>query len=701
MDVYGTKQIRNVVLLGHGGAGKSTVAEALAYLTGVTKRMGKISDGNTISDYDKEEIKRQFSISTTMVPIEYQGAEGKIKINLLDTPGYFDFVGEVEEAVSVADAAIIVVNCKAGIEVGTEKAWELCEEYRLPRIIFVTNMDDDHASFRELILKLEKQFGRKIAPFQVPIRENEKFVGFVNAVKMEGRRFTNLSDYEECEIPEYTKKNLGIIRDALIEAVAETSEEYMERYFSGEEFTQDEIYTAVQTNVCQGNIVPVMMGSGINCQGFHALLNAIDRYFPSPDEAGECIGVDVSNGERFTAKYNDEVSLSAKIFKTVVDPFIGKYSMMKICTGILKPDSTIYNVNKDAEEKIAKVYMLRGKEVIEVPELRAGDIGAVAKLSVTQTGDTIALRSAPIVYHKPKISTPYTYMRYTAKTKGDEDKISSALSKLMEEDLTLRAVNDAENRQSLLYGIGDQQLEVVVSKLLGRYKVEVELSKPKFAFRETIRKKVEAPGRYKKQSGGHGQFGDVKMSFEPSGDLETPYVFEEKVFGGAVPKNYFPAVEKGVQECCVKGPLAAYPVVGIKATLLDGSYHPVDSSEMAFKMAATLAFKKGFMEAGPVLLEPIASLKVVVPDKYTGDVMGDLNRRRGRVLGMNSLHGGKQEIVADVPVSELYGYNTDLRSMTGGIGVFSYEFSRYEQAPGDVQKKEVEARAASLDSSES
>ena len=701
MNVYGTKQIRNVVLLGHGGAGKSTVAEALAYLTGVTKRMGKISDGNTISDYDKEEIKRQFSISTTMVPIEYQGAEGKVKINLLDTPGYFDFVGEVEEAVSVADAAIIVVNCKAGIEVGTEKAWELCEEYRLPRIIFVTNMDDDHASFRELILKLEKQFGRKIAPFQVPIRENEKFVGFVNAVKMEGRRFTNLSDYEECEIPEYTKKNLGIIRDALIEAVAETSEEYMERYFSGEEFTQDEIYTAVQTNVCQGNIVPVMMGSGINCQGFHALLNAIDRYFPSPDEAGECIGVDVSNGERFTAKYNDEVSLSAKVFKTVVDPFIGKYSMMKICTGILKPDSTIYNVNKDAEEKIAKVYMLRGKEVIEVPELRAGDIGAVAKLSVTQTGDTIALRSAPIVYHKPKISTPYTYMRYMAKTKGDEDKISSALSKLMEEDLTLRAVNDAENRQSLLYGIGDQQLEVVVSKLLGRYKVEVELSKPKFAFRETIRKKVEAPGRYKKQSGGHGQFGDVKMSFEPSGDLETPYVFEEKVFGGAVPKNYFPAVEKGVQECCVKGPLAAYPVVGIKATLLDGSYHPVDSSEMAFKMAATLAFKKGFMEAGPVLLEPIASLKVVVPDKYTGDVMGDLNRRRGRVLGMNSLHGGKQEIVADVPVSELYGYNTDLRSMTGGIGVFSYEFSRYEQAPGDVQKKEVEARAASLDSSES
>ena len=693
MNIYGTKNIRNVVLLGHGGAGKTTVAEALAYITGVTKRMGKIADGNTISDYDKEEIKRQFSISTTMVPIEYAGAEGNIKINLLDTPGYFDFVGEVEEAVSVADAAIIVVNCKAGIEVGTEKAWELCEKYRLPRIIFATNMDDDHASYRELILKLERRFGRKIAPFQVPIRENEKFVGFVNVVKMEGRRFTNMSEYEACEIPEYTEKNLGIARDALMEAVAETSEEYMERYFSGDEFTQDEIYTAVQTHVSEGNIVPVMMGSGINCQGFNALLNAIDRYFPAPDFF-ECVGVDVSTGERFTAKYNDDVSLSAKVFKTVVDPFIGKYSLMKVCTGTLKADTTIYNVNKDTEEKVGKLYVLRGKDVIEVSEIKAGDIGAVAKLNITSTGDTIALKTAPIVYHKPEISTPYTYMAYAAKTKGDEDKISSALARMMEEDLTLKAVVDAENRQTLLYGIGDQHLDVVVSKLSNRYKVEIELSKPKFAFRETIRKKVEAAGRHKKQSGGHGQFGDVKMSFEPSGDLETPYVFEEKVFGGAVPKNYFPAVEKGVQECCLKGPLAGYPVVGIKATLLDGSYHPVDSSEMAFKMASTIAFKEGFMKATPVLLEPIASVKVIVPDKFTGDVMGDLNKRRGRVLGMNSIHGGKQEIVADVPMSEMFGYNTDLRSMTGGIGEFAYEFSRYEQAPGDVQKKEVEARAA-------
>lgn len=696
MNVYGTSQIRNVVLLGHGGAGKTTVAEAMALVAGVTKRMGKVTDGNTISDYDKEEIKRQFSISTSLIPLEYEGDNGPIKINLLDTPGFFDFVGEVEEAVSVADAAIIVVNCKAGIEVGTEKAWELCEKLKLPRMIFVTNMDDDHASYRELVLKLETRFGRKIAPFQLPIRENEKFVGFVNVIKMGGRRFTNLSDYEECPIPEYVQKNLGIAREALMEAVAETSEEYMERYFSGDEFTVEEIQQALRSHVIDGSIVPVMMGSGINCQGFKVLMQVIDRYFPSPDKF-ECVGVDVSTGERFTAKYNDDVSLSARVFKTIADPFIGKYSLMKICTGTLKPDSVIYNVNKEAEEKVGKVYLLRGKEQIEVPELKAGDIGAVAKLSVTQTGDTIALRSAPIVYHKPVISKPYTYMAYKAVNKGDDDKVSSALSKLMEEDLTLKTVNDAENRQSLLYGIGDQQLDVVVSKLLNRYKVEIALDKPKFAFRETIKKKVKVQGKHKKQSGGHGQYGDVIMEFEPSGDLETPYVFEEKVFGGSVPKNYFPAVEKGLQEAVQKGPLAGYPVVGVKATLLDGSYHPVDSSEMAFKMATHLAFKKGFMEAGPVLLEPIASLKVTVPDKYTGDVMGDLNRRRGRVLGMNSDHHGKQIIEADVPMSELYGYNTDLRSMTGGIGIYEYEFARYEQAPGDVQKKEVEARAAKDD----
>lgn len=701
MKVYGTEQIRNVVLLGHGGAGKSTIAEAMAFVTKAVSKMGTIGAGNTISDFDKEEQKRGFSITTSLIPIEYaDGENGPIKVNILDTPGYFDFVGEVEEAVSVADAAVIVVNCKAGIEPGTEKAWDLCEEYNLPRIIFVTNMDDDKASYRELILKLETRFGKKIAPFHLPIRENEKFVGFVNVVKMKGRRFVNGgAEYEECEIPDYAEKNLKIARESLMEAVAETNEEFMERYFSGEEFTYEEVSTALRSHVIDADIVPVMMGSGINAEGANALLKAIDKYFPSPEHRQE-EGVDVSNGERFVASYKSDVNLSAKVWKTIVDPFIGKYTLVKICTGTLKPDTTIYNVVKETEEKSGKIFVLRGKEAIEVPELKAGDIGAMAKLTVTQTGDTIALRNAPILYHKPKISVPYTYKAYVAKNKGDEDKISSGLSKLTEEDLTLKAVVDTENRQSLLYGIGDQQLDIAVSKLMTRYKVEIDLEKPKFAFRETIRKKVEAPGRYKKQSGGHGQFGDVKMSFEPSGDLNKPYVFEEQVFGGAIPKNYFPAVEKGIAECCTKGPLAAYPVVGLKAILLDGSYHPVDSSEMAFKMAATLAFKKGFMDATPVLLEPIANVKIKVPDSCTGDVMGDLNRRRGRVLGMESDHNGKQIVEADVPMSELYGYNTDLRSMSGGLGTFSYQFSRYEQTPGDVQKKEVEARASLISKTE-
>ena len=694
MNVYGTQQIRNVVLLGHGGAGKTTAAEAMAYICGVTKRMGKIPDGNTISDYDKEEIKRQFSISTSLIPLEYESEEGMVKVNLLDTPGYFDFVGEVEEAMSVADAAVIVVNCKAGIQVGTEKAWDLCEKYRLPRIIFVTNMDDDQASYREVVLKLEKQFGRKIAPFQLPIRENEKFVGFVNVIKMAGRRFTGVGTYEECPIPDYVQKNLSIARDALIEAVAETSEEYMERYFSGEDFTEKEISDALREHVIDGSIVPVMMGSGLNCQGLKILLRSIVRYFPAPDKY-ECVGVDISTGERFTAKYNDDVSLSARVFKTIVDPFIGKYSLMKICTGTLKPDSSIYNVNKETEEKVGKIYVLRGKDAIEVPELKAGDIGAVAKLAVTQTGDTIAVRSAPILYHKPQISTPYTYMRYQTVNKGDDDKVSSALSKLMEEDLTLRSVNDKENRQLLLYGIGDQQLEVVVSKLQNRYKVSIELSKPKFAFRETIRKKVEVQGKYKKQSGGHGQYGHVKMEFAPY--PEGDYLFEEKIFGGSVPKNFHPAVDKGIREAMEHGVLAGYPMVGLRATLLDGSYHDVDSNELSFKMAARLAYKAGIPQASPVLLEPICSMKVLVPDSYMGDVIGDLNKRRGRIMGMNPVEGGKQEIIAECPMAELADYAITLRSMTQGRGSFVSNFERYDEAPVQVQEKVIAENKARLE----
>ena len=544
-----------------------------------------------------------------------------------------------------------------------------------------------------MVEKLTDLYGKKIAPFYQPIRENEKFVGYINVMKMAGRRFTGIGTREECEIPDYCKDNLDICREAMMDAVAETSEEFMERYFAGDEFSVSEIRAAMTFNVNDGSIVPVSMGSNTEIRNIHNLMNDIVELFPSPDKR-ECAGINMKTNEIFVANYDFSKSKSAYIFKTIVDPFIGKYSLMKVCSGVVKADDTIYDVDKENEEKISKLYILRGNKPEEVKELHAGDIGAIAKLTAARTGDSLATKAAPIRYGKTEISKPYTYKRYTAKNKGDEDKISQALSKMMHEDLTLKSVNDAENRQTLLYGMGDQQLDIVVSKLLDKYKVEIELSKPKVAFRETIRKKADVEYKYKKQSGGHGQYGHVKMTFEPSGDLDTPYVFDQIVVGGAVPKNYFPAVEKGVQESVAKGPLAGYPVVGVKAVLYDGSYHPVDSSEMAFKTAASQAFKKGFLEASPVLLEPIVSLKVIVPDSYTGDVMGDLNKRRGRVLGMNPIAGGKQVIEADVPMMELYGYCTDLRSMTGGRGSYSYEFARYEQAPSDVQQKEIDARAA-------
>ena len=688
MNVYTTDKIRNVVLLGHGGAGKTSLVEAMAYLSGITNRMGKISDGNTISDYDKEETKRLFSINTSVVPIIWDD----VKINILDTPGYFDFVGEVEEAVSAADAAIIVVSGKNGIEVGTKKAWEICEKYKLPRMVFVTDMDIDNASYRQVVTDLQELYGKKIAPFHLPIRENEEFVGYVNVLQQRAKRWTVDGNVEKTEVPEYSKENLGICREALMEAVAETSEEFMDRYFNGEEFSEDEIRQALRVNVAEGSIVPVLMGSNILARGMYTLMVDIVKYLPSPEKR-ECTGINAKTNEVYPANYDFAKPKSAYVFKTIVDPFIGKYSLIKVNSGVLKADDVLYNQHKDVEEKIGKLYVLRGNKPEEVTELHAGDIGALAKLSKVTTTDTLSTKANPILYIRTQISTPYTCMRYKAKNKGDEDKISQTLQKLMQEDLTLKNVNDSENGQTLLYGMGDLHLEVTASKLLEKYKVEIELTKPKVAFRETIRKKADVEYKYKKQSGGHGQYGHVKMTFEPSGDLETPYVFEQTVVGGAVPKNYYPAVEKGLAEAVLKGPMAAYPVVGVKAVLYDGSYHPVDSSEMAFKTAAIQAFKKGFMEASPVLLEPISSLKVIVPDKYTGDVMGDLNKRRGRVLGMNPIDGGKQEILADVPTMELYGYTTSLRAITGGSGDYSYEFARYEQAPSDIQEKEIEARA--------
>ena len=696
MDVYRTERIRNVVILGHGGAGKTSLVEAMAYLSGITSRLGKVADGNTISDFDKEEIKRKFSISTTMVPVLWD----KMKINVLDTPGFFDFVGEVEEAAAAADAAVIVVSGKDGVQIGTQKAWDICEKYNLPRMIFVTGMDNDEVSYREIVEDLTERYGKQVAPLHMPIRENGKFVGYINIVKNKGRRYVEKGKKVECEIPDYSVEYLEKYREILMEAVAETSEEFMDRYFAGEEFSVAEIGAALAMCVRDdAACVPVCMGSPVQLQGVANLLDDICGYFPSPN-LRERAGIMSNTSELFMADYDFTASKSATVFKTIADPFLGKYSMIKVCSGVIKANDTLLNVTQDTEEKVGKLYVLEGSKPIEVPELHAGDIGAIGKLSVTKTGDSLATKAAPVLYGKPEISTPYTCKRYKVPNKADVDKAAQALNKLAQEDQTLRVVNDSANRQTLLYGIGDQQLEIVVSKLKEKYKVDIELSKPKVAFRETIRKNADVEAKYKKQSGGHGQYGHVKMKFEPSGDLETPYVFEQVVVGGAVPKNYFPAVEKGLQEAVQKGPLAAYPVVGVKGILYDGSYHPVDSSEMAFKTASIMAFKKGFMEASPVLLEPIVTMKVTVADKYTGDVMGDLNKRRGRVLGMNPDSRGNTVIEADVPQLEIYGYSTVLRSMTGGSGDFSYEFARYEQAPSDVQAREIEARASAVTDTE-
>lgn len=695
MNVYITDRIRNVVLLGHGGSGKTSLLEAMAYLSGATTRMGRIEDGNTISDFDKEEIRRKFSTQTTLVPILWEDT----KINVLDTPGYFDFIGEVEEAVSAADAAIIVVSGKNGIEAGTKRAWEICEKYKLPRMFFVTEMDIDNASFRQVVYDLQEMYGKRIAPFHFPIRENEKFVGYVNVVSKTASRWNEKSEVVECEIPDYSMENLNIYRDVLMESVAETSEEFMDRYFNGDEFSEDEIRQALRFNVSDASMVPVSMGSNILVQGIYTLLDDIVKYLPSPEKRA-CTGINAMSNEVYNADYDFSKPKSAYIFKTIVDPFVGKYSLIKVNSGVLKTDDILFNQHRDTEEKIGKLYVMNGSKAEEVKELHAGDIGALAKLSSAMTTDSLSTKANPILFIRTAMSTPYTYMRYKAKNKGDEDKISQALQKMMQEDLTLRAVNDSENSQTLLYGMSDMHLDVATSKLMNRYKIEIELSKPKVAFRETLRGKSDVEYKYKKQSGGHGQYGHVKIRFEPSGDMEKAYEFEEVVVGGAIPKNFFPAVEKGIQDAVKKGPVAAYPVVGVKAILYDGSYHPVDSSEMAFKVAATQAFKKGFLEASPVLLEPIASLKVKVEDTNTGDVMGDLNKRRARVNGMNPVENGKTEILADIPYMELFGYGNILRSMTGGSGEFSYEFARYEQAPSEIAEAEIARRAEKLDKEE-
>ena len=690
MKVYTTDKVRNVVLLGHGSSGKTSLAEAMAYLGGITSRMGRVEDGNTVSDFTSEEKKRGFSIRTSVIPVEWKD----VKINVLDTPGYFDFVGEVEEAMSVADSAIIVVSGKSGLEAGVERAWDLCEKFKLPRMIYVSDMDIDNVSYREVVEALSDKYGTKIAPLNFPIRENGQYKGYVDVIQEKAFQWKDKTKVE-IPVPDFSEEYLEGYRDTLMESVAETSEEFMERYFGGDTFSDAEIRSAVRTSIIDGSVVPVECGASTICRGVEQLLDDIVANMPSADTR-KVSGINMKTNEIFEANFDFAKAKSGIIFKTIVDPFIGRYSLIKVRSGVFKTDDLVYDSELEAEMKLGKLYVMQGNKTFEVPELHAGDIGAVAKLGDAKTGDTLSTKANPIQYPKMSISKPYTYIRYNAKNKNDIDKIAQAMAKIAAEDPTFKAVNDAENRQTLMYGIGDMQLEIVKSMLKNEYKVEIDTMEPKVAYRETIRKTSDVEYKYKKQSGGHGQYGHVKMKYAPSGDQTQAYEFTEEVVGGSVPKNYVPAVEKGIQESVQRGPLAAYPVVGVRCTLYDGSYHPVDSSEMAFKTASIQAFKKGFIEAGPVLLEPIVTLKVTVPDSFTGDVMGDLNKRRGRVLGMNPTHTGKTVVEAEVPMSELFDYCTVLRSMTGGRGDYEYEFARYEQAPADVQAKEVAARAAAV-----
>ncbi len=685
MKVYTTDKIRNVALLGHSGSGKTSL------LAGLTKRAGTVDAGNTISDYGKQEIKRKISIQTSVIPIPWEDS----KINVIDTPGSLDFLGEVSEAMTAADSAIIVVSGKNGVESGTKRAWELCEKYNMPRMFFVTDMDIDDASYRQVVEDLRALYGKKIAPFHLPVRENGEFTGYVNVIQKIGKKWNKDGKVEHSDVPDYSKEYLDTYREDLMESVAETSEEFMDRYFNGEEFSEDEIRQALRKSVNTGDIVPVMMGSNILNRGQFTMMVDIVKYMPSPEQR-ECVGINADTNDVFNANYDFSLPKSAYVWKTMVDPFVGTYSFIKVNSGVLKTDDLMWNQKTESEEKIGKIYTLTGSKAEEVSELHAGDIGALSKLSKTKTTDTLSTKSKPVIFVKSGLPVPYTCMRYIVKKKGEEDKAAQALSKIGQENLTIKTEVDAANHQLLIYGLSEQQIDIVREILKEDYKVEIDLEKPLVAFKETIQGKADIDNKYKKQTGGHGQYGHVKMTFEPSGNLEEAYIFTESVVGGNVPKNYFPAVEKGLQEGVKAGPLAGYPVVGIKANLYDGSYHPVDSSEMAFKTASNVALKKGIMAAKPILLEPIESLSVVCPDEYTGDVMGDLNKRRARVLGMDAGEGGKTTVRAEIPSSELFGYGKDLRSITGGTGDFSYEFLRYQQAPSDVQQKEVEARAALL-----
>ncbi len=679
---YSAQNIRNVCLLGHGGNGKTSLAESMLYLTGGTDRLGKVADGNTVSDYDPEESKRQISISTSVLPVEYNGC----KINILDTPGYFDFSGEVVEALQAADAAVIVCSAKSGMSVGAEKAWKYCADRKLPRILYVSKTDEENSDYNAAFATLRERFGKNIAPVVAPIWDaDKKVIGIIDVLQKRAFEMGPKGQRVEIDVPEDKLSVLDELYDALKESVAETSEEMMDKYFSGEDFTYAEMIQGLRTGVRELSLFPVVCGSAVSALGTRMLMDTIIELLPNPLE-GRPLMAENAEGEIDAFVASPGALPAAFVWKTVSDQY-GKYSYIKVLSGSVKPDMPVVNARTGETEKLGRLYIMRGKKAEEVKELQCGDIGAVGKMDKLKTGDTLCDARKVVKIEAIAFPEPCYSVAISPKTKGQEDKIAGGLIRLNEEDPSFSWVNNAETRQMVVSGTGDMQMDVIVSRLKNRFSVEAELSEPRVAYREKIRKKVEIQGRHKKQTGGHGQFGDVWIRFEP-GDTEEVQ-FCEEVVGGAVPKNYFPAVEKGIRDAVQHGVLAGYPVVNLKATLYDGSYHPVDSSEMAFKTATQLAYKAGMPQANPTLLEPIGELKVTIPDSYMGDIMGDITKRRGRVLGMNPDGEGNQILEAEVPMAEMGRYAIDLRSMTQGRGSFTFHFIRYEEAPPAVQEKAI------------
>ncbi len=684
---YSVQNIRNVALIGHGGSGKTALAESLLYMTKAIDRMGKATDGNTVCDYDPEEVKRQISISLAVAPIEFKGC----KINVLDTPGGFDFSGEVMEALRAADAAIIVCSAKDGISVGLEKAWKYCEERNMPRFIYISKTDEDNSDYNATFEALREKYGNKIAPLVVPIwDDNKKVTGIIDVLNKRAYEMQKLQRVE-IELPEGKAGVIDEFNDALKESVAETSEEFMNKFFDGEDFTYAEMIQGLRQGVRELSMFPVLCGSAVNCMGSLMLMDYIVELLPTPME-GNYHKATRQDGETEEFVVSPGGVPTAFVFKTVSDQY-GKYSYIKVLSGVVTSDLSLINARTGSAEKLGRLYVMRGKKAEEVKELTCGDIGAIGKMDKVKTGDTLCDSRKVVSLKQIPFAEPCYSVAIAPKTRGQEDKVAQGLNRLNEEDPSFTLVNNGETHQMVLTGSGDIQVDVLVAKLKSRFNVEAELSETRVPYREKIRKTVQKQGRHKKQTGGSGQFGDVWIRFEPNLE-EEQMVFAEEVFGGSVPKNFFPAVEKGLREACVHGPLAGYPVVNLKAVLYDGSYHPVDSSEIAFKTAAQLAYKAAMPEANPVLLEPVGELKVTVPDSYMGDVIGDLNKRRGRVMGMNPTGDGDQIIEAEVPMAEMTSYAIDLRAMTQSRGSYTFHFVRYEDCPPAAQEKAIAAAKA-------